>query len=240
MSAGRSNSSFKTRENLKKNFASVPEIAASISVERYLQLSDALFAQGVKYYKKNDLIRCYIDFQKFVVLMTKLPKHAAVRNFEFNSSSKEYRWTQEKLNHVLVYLEDVVTRLDKEEDMRIQAKIDHDLMEEFDQIDSKPEAPTATPPLASSSSGSFVTDNTNSVIGEAHRLNRLSILKIDNLAIGSSDQNDIPVTLPSNFKYDLPDFYFPDIPDAQDMSRENMIKILNEVKEFRRLVHIRI
>ena len=85
-------------------------------------------------YSKGDLKYAYIDFLKFLLFIgEKVPTHSGYNSYINLGSNFEVKiWINASKLKALSYVEDIVFKLDDEEDRKIQDKLDLDLIDEFD------------------------------------------------------------------------------------------------------------
>eukprot|EP01038_Epipyxis_sp_PR26KG_P016430 gene16430-22402_t len=127
-----SNSSFDHRQLLKQNYVIVPDVSPIVSIQKYLQLTQTLFQQAVKFYSNCEYASAYIDFQKILALMVNIKK----KHHSYNDYIKSNKSGKTELDRIIIntkpYLEETVRQMDREEDERISQRLDAALMEAFD------------------------------------------------------------------------------------------------------------
>jgi hypothetical protein len=79
--------------------------------------------------------RSYIAWKQFAIFVAeKLPKHRMYRSVD-PEIYEQKAWCEESLKKALLFLEDIVERMDREEDMIRQFNADFDLSDDFDSLE---------------------------------------------------------------------------------------------------------
>ena len=133
----RSDSSASLREQLKRNYVVTPEITPKISFFNYMNFARNMYYSAIDALKKRppNLEICYVELHKFIFFAAqKLPEHP-----QYSSQVPKARdcrgWVKQALPSALAMLEDVVARLDAEEDFRLRHQVDLQLIDAFDEDD---------------------------------------------------------------------------------------------------------
>jgi len=125
----RSDSSLEIRQKLFDNYGIVPAVRNSVPYSKYERFSKQMFEAAVLSYKSNDLTQSYIHLKRLLTLvLDRLPRHEGAK--------PSLILQNEVTISAMELLEDVVRRMDLQEDARLRREMEEAetdlLMNEFD------------------------------------------------------------------------------------------------------------
>eukprot|EP01035_Chromulina_nebulosa_P030744 gene30744-40891_t len=140
-----SNSSWELRQHLKQYFVIVPPLMKTVSLSRYTALCKILFNNALEKHNKYDSSRdissyrsAYVDFYKFqIIALERIPSHPDYKGID--PATKE--WMSKSVEAAMKYLEDIVVRLDEDEDKNQLLLKEQALIDEFDSDPSSENVP---------------------------------------------------------------------------------------------------
>lgn len=114
----RSDSSSAFRLQLSREYVIVPDISPRIDIDRYIAIAKAVKDEAQRSIQKKAYSRAYIDYRKFLLLMTKIATHPS-----YTTRFDVKKWVKSESEAAFSVLEDIVTEMDAMQDILNEAAL---------------------------------------------------------------------------------------------------------------------
>lgn len=129
--------------SLKRHFVIIPAVNPRVDVGRYIFYAKGVYEDALSNYKRNNIVSAFIELEKFFTLVVdRIPTHPNHRNPQHDRKLEEQlQWMKGTMVSAVDLLEDVVCKMDLEQDRLQQRELEYRLIDEFDS--DEPAQPTA-------------------------------------------------------------------------------------------------
>ena len=130
----RSDSTLSLRTRLNNDYVITPKVLNTRSIQKYIDVLNAILKSANQFDKKNLLSQSYIDYKKFLVLYIALSKHNEYKSKQYSNTIS---LLDKDAKNAFERLESIVFRMDEAEDKRLALEQkDSSILELIDQFDN--------------------------------------------------------------------------------------------------------